>query len=522
MGLFIGCLFCSCTEKQDEHYYRQDSLPKENLLDLIAGDARLSAFKQLIEIAEYDSLLTSSQTFTVFAPVNEGLSDLNLNTMTQEEARRIAGNHIARFSNSASTAPGKVIRMINKKIHTFSASGEFGGSLLQGKDIRAQNGLLHLLETPVSYQYNLYEFIQSNPATSQLAAFIRSFEEEQFDSQLSIPLDVNELGQTVYDTVTVFYNRLFDDVLFGGLGPIHQEDSVFTMLIPDNQAWDAAYEELAPYFKRYNANPAVADSIQNCQISLAILEDLVFRGRYPAPASLDSIISTSPTGEYMHNPGDLFGNAERIEGSNGLIYLTGKLNYNEAESWNKPIIVESDVQQGRVIGPGTAVYTRTTDINTEMPVSESRYITVEATGTSTQPEVTFDIPGILAGRYNVYVEFLPGSIDGVPNDSTKVLFALSYTNANGRTASQDVISNNLLTSGTKKVIMPVVQNFNFPVSNYYDRLWMHDFNKGLHSIEERAATTTLKIKTNVTTAEFNRNTYTRKFRIDRIIVEPVK
>jgi hypothetical protein len=526
MGLLIGYLFCSCTEKQDEHYYRQDSLPQETLSDLIAGDARLSAFKQLIEIAEYDSLLTSSQTFTVFAPVNEGLSALDLNTMTQEEARRIAGNHIARFNNPASTAPGKIIRMINKKIHTFSADGEFGGSLLQGKDIRAKNGILHLLETPVSYQYNLYEFIQSNPATSQLAAFIRTFEEELFDSQLSIPLDVNELGQTVYDTVTVFYNRLFDDVLFGGLGPIHQEDSVFTMLIPDNQAWDAAYEELAPYFKRYNANPAVADSIQNSQISLAILENLVFRGRYPAPASLDSIISTSPTGEYMHNPGDLFGNAERIEGSNGLIYLTGKLNYNEAESWNKPIFVESDIQQGRVIGPGTAVYTRVYTPSDEekdtIPVSESRYITVEATGTSTQPEVTFDIPDILAGRYNVYVEFLPGRIDNAPNDSTKVLFALSYTNANGRPASRDVISNNLVTSGTEKVIMPVVQNFQFPVSDYYDRLWMHDFYKGLHSINERVATTTLKIKTNVTTAEFNRNTYTRKFRIDRIIVEPVR
>jgi hypothetical protein len=368
----------------------------------------------------------------------------------------------------------------------------------------------------------LYEYIQFNPSTSKLADFIRSFEEELFDEELSIPLDINELGQTVYDTVTTFYNRLFDDVLFGGLGPIYLEDSVFTMLVPDNQAWDEANEKLKPHFKRFNNNQAVADSIQNNQIALAILEDLLFRGRYTDPASFDSIISTSPTAEYMHNPGELFENASRIEGSNGLIYLTGKLQYNEAESWNKQILVESDIQQGRTIGPGTAVYTRTADANTEIPVSESRYITVEATSPASQPEVTFEIPNVLAGKYNVYVEFLPGSIDGVPNDSTKLLFALNYTNANGRTTTRDIISNNLLTSGTRKVTMEIVRDFEFPVSNYYDRLWMSDFYKGLHSMEEREVTTTLKVKTNVNNADFNRNTYTRKFRIDRIIFEPVR
>jgi hypothetical protein len=515
-------MLCACTEKQDEHYDRSDLLPGENLFELIAGNDQLSDFKQLIEIADYDSLLVSNQTFTVFAPVNESLSGIDLNVITQEEARRIVGNHIARFNNPASTAPEKLVRMINKKIHTFSNGGaEFGGSRLLEKDVRAKNGILHLLDAQISYRYNLYEFIQLNPSTSQLATFIRSFEEYLFDERLSIPLDVNEFGQTVYDTVVTFYNRLFDDVPFGGLGPIHLEDSVFTMLIPDDRAWNVAYENLKPHFKRYNTNQAIADSIQNLQISLAILEDLIFRGREDNPAALDSIISTSPAAEYMHNPGDLFGNASRIEGSNGLIYLTDNLQYNEAETWNKPVIIESDIQQGRIIGPGTAVYTHTSDANTDISVSEQRYITVEAATSSVQPEVTFEIPNILAGVYDIYVEFLPGSIDGLPNDSSKVLFALKYMNASGRMTTRDIISNNLVTSGTRKVIMKVAGNFEFPISNCYDRLWMLDYYKGLHTIDERVANTTLTIKTNVTTSEFLKK-FSRKFRIDRIIFEPVR
>ncbi|MDR2042442.1 MAG: fasciclin domain-containing protein [Tannerella sp.] len=517
-----ACLFCTCTEPQNEHYDRGDSLPGENLLERIAAADNLSDFKRLIELAEYDSLLRSGQTFTVFAPVNGSFASINWNTITGEEARRIAGNHIARFNISTAIPPDKPVRMINRKIHAFADGGaSFGNARLLEKDIRAKNGILHLLETPAPYRYNLYEFIQQTPATSRLAAFIRSFEENRFDEEMSIPLDVNEFGQTVYDTVTTFYNRLFDDVLYGGLGAIHLEDSVFTLLAPSDQAWNAAYEKMKPYFKRYSASPEVADSIQNLQVSLAILENLVFRGKQTAAASLDSILSTSPRGAYMHNPGELFAEAQTVEGSNGWIYLTDNLKYNDAETWNKPIIVESDIQEGRTVGPGTAVYTRTAGMETEIPVTESRYITVEATSTSVQPEVTFEIPDVLSGAYNIYVEFLPGSIDAAPNDSTKVLFALNYMNAAGRMVTKDVISNTLVTSGTKKVVMEVASNFEFPVSGCYDRLWMMDCYKGLHTLQERVYSTALKIKTNVSTTEFNRNTFTRKFRIDRVIFEPV-
>jgi hypothetical protein len=159
-------------------------------------------------------------------------------------------------------------------------------------------------------------------------------------------------------------------------------------------------------------------------------------------------------------------------------------------------------------------------MNTEIAVSESRYITVEATGTAFQPEVTFEIPNILAGRYNVYVEFLPGSIEGMPNDSCKVIFTLVYMNASGRSTTNNIVANNMITSGTEKVIIPVVQNFDFPVSNCYDRLWMQDFYKGLYGIEDRVVSTTLKVKTSVSTAEMR--IYKRKFSIDRIIFEPVR
>ena len=50
--------------------------------------------------------------------------------------------------------------------------------------------------------------------------------------------------------ISVFkdYNRLLQDYYFG-IGWIHDEDSVYTMILPDNEAWDKAYEQVSPYSK---------------------------------------------------------------------------------------------------------------------------------------------------------------------------------------------------------------------------------------------------------------------------------
>ena len=44
---------------------------------------------------------------------------------------------------------------------------------------------------------------------------------------------------------------------------IDDEDSLYTMILPDNEAWDKAYAHISPYFTTYNADEAVADSIRD-------------------------------------------------------------------------------------------------------------------------------------------------------------------------------------------------------------------------------------------------------------------
>ena len=518
--LLIGVLcYSSCKDDYNEHYDRSSSLPDKNLYQMIKENSNLSKFSQLIDVAGYDSLLNSTQTFTVWAPINESLSDINPATIGKDQAKLIVGNHIARFNVSTSTVYSKLIQMLDNKIYSFSDGGNvFAGSKLIDHDILSKNGLLHTLESQIPYHYNLYEYIQATPSMSKLSAFVSSFEEERFNEELSTPIDIDESGRTVYDTVTTSYNRLFRGLL--GLGYIDSEDSTYTMIMPSDKAWDIAYSKISSYFKTYNEDQEYADSIRNIQTSLAILEDLVYRGTINNPASLDSMVSTSPS--VIYDPADLFSGTTRQTASNGLIYQTDDLRYNNTETWNKKIGVEGEAYDLRVAGPNTAVYTRTVTGEISIPVSNSQYIDVQATTPTSQPAVTFDIPDVLSGKYDIYVEFLPGSIDGAPRDSTRLLFELSYMNAKGDTEPILNNSNDLLTSGTEKRKMKVFSEFEFPVSNYYDRLWWVDYSDGLHSYDEYVITTKLMIKTNVQTSEFNNNILTRKFRIDRIIFEPVR
>jgi hypothetical protein len=290
------------------------------------------------------------------------------------------------------------------------------------------------------------------------------------------------------------------------------------MLIPTNTAYDAAFARISPYFNAYNKNRETADSIKKVQTSLAILNDLIYRGKITDPAHSGSLVSTS--GNVIHNADELFRGATLINVSNGLIYLTDHIRYDNADTWNKEIRVECENQEGRTTGENTNIYTRMVDANSIIKdVSGNRYIEVQPKNSAAQPSVTFDIPDVLSGQYDIYAEFIPAIIEGekFKNDSTKLNFTLKYPASDG--SIQSITSNNHLTSGYKKVRIKVFEAFAFPVSDYHDRLWMMD---KANITQNVVAATKLEIKTNVSSIESNTNRYTRRFRVDRIVFEPVR
>lgn len=514
-GLFTG----ACSNEWSRHYEPDNDAASETVLEMVNSRDDLSIFGKMIEIAGCKELLSSSQTFTVFAPANSALTDVDLSDT--ESVKRIVTNHIARFNNSTSkgAAGDNGVKMYNgKKFHFVGMT--FGGAEISECDMIATNGLLHVLSEQIPYKYNLREYISTHDDTRSMAEFLARFDQKKLDLDGSIAIGVDEKGQTVYDSLLVDYNPIYGDPI-RGLGEIANEDSIFTMIIPTDAAWQRAYERISPYFNVYNENKAVADSIKDVQTSLAILGDLTYRGELTDAASLSMVLSTS--GSKITNTAELFSGTTKIQASNGWIYTASELNYDNTLTWNKEIEVEGELSTGRTPGAGTTINVRTVESDNPLAdeISEMSYIEVSSTSPSRQPGVTISIPDVLSGAYDIYASFVPATVSDATNvnDSTRVSFTVTYMGANGKAATKNFKESSFITSPTKMTLMKVADAMEFPVSNFYDRLWWAD---ETHSAVNQNITTTVYVTTNVNNNEFNRNEMTRRFRLDRIIFVPIK
>ncbi|MDE7396205.1 MAG: hypothetical protein K2M98_00600 [Muribaculum sp.] len=441
-------------------------------------------------------------------------------------ARRTVLNHIARFNVSSSTAATSGVRMYNGKRLHFEGN-TFGGVEMSRSDILCGNGVLHLMKDVIPYSYNIREYIDVNSNTSMLSQFIKLFDEELFDVANSTPLDVNENGETIYDSVKIQYNRLLE-YPYIGIGSVADEDSIFTMIVPTDNAWAQAYAEMKPWF--VNAD----DSIQDVQASLAVFSNLVFRKEVTDPGQYtglkDLLVSTTGA-EHTLIP-SLFDGATYIPASNGHIWLADQLNQQARESWNPDIEIESEASATRKTQTSTSYSglqrTNNSSVRTygvtpasefAEQISEQNYIHVVSSSLD-NAGVQFTLNGCLSGKYEIHAFFVPAVVDNPgAEEITKVSFAVTYPRAATGTRTQTTTfkDDSFVTSSDEmtEIVAGVVT---FPVCNYIDPLRQMDESYDASSYQSNF---TLYVQTEVTQAEYNAGTYKREFRLDRVVLVPV-
>lgn len=522
LGVATMPMLSSCSE-WDDHYGTDDqSVSSHNLMELLASNPETSTFASIVRQSGYDKLLEGSQSYTVFAPTNEALA--NYKETRIDSLKRLVNNHIARYTQPTSTSTSVGVKMLNGKVYYFNSPTSFSGVPFASiTNEKATNGLFHEVSERLPYFSNIYELLGSSPDYSNVYDFIHRFDEVKFDRENSTEIDVDELGRPVYDSVWISYNKLLDHVTYG-IGQIQKEDSVYAMIVPNNAAWDEAYNRIKPSFTIYSTDEAYADSVQDIRTKLAIVNDLIFRTSDATPWTVDSLQSTS--GSVIKNLSRLFNGTTAKTVSNGHVFVASSLGYSNRETWDKPIMVEAEEQNGRTYNNSlTSVYTRNTVATSPIQnISGDAYIQAQPISSSSNPTLTFDIPNVLAGKYDIYAVFLPASANGadMEPDSTRIGFSLQYLNERGgittkrnRSTSDD----SLITNSQEVTVMKAFSDFEFPMSNTTDRLWLMDENNDISTIE---TTTKLTVQTNVTTREFSAGTYSRTFRLDRIMLVPVE
>jgi uncharacterized surface protein with fasciclin (FAS1) repeats len=434
---FAGAVSCS---DADEHYQITAEVEgRIPLWELISQQPELSVFASLLERYDYDRILSGDQTYTVWAPRNEDLAGIDpSDSMT---VVRMITTHIARYAYPASGAGSRYpeIYMLNAKKQLFTGSGDtytIGDIALQSKNTAAKNGILHTLKGRIPFFPNVWQ-IMEEAGYDSIRNYLYAFNKREFIRSSSQQIDINEEGMIVYDSVFSELNTMWYTYEGAkGIGWLNREDSIYTMILPDNAAWTETYNHYYPLFRPDPSLPD-QDSIQRANTQYSIVQDLVFRGAISNPNRYgpnDSILSTR--GAIIKNPAHIF-NGAPVRTSNGWVYLTSNLQYDRTDSYIKSIKIEAEMPLGRIhdenrdMGIQQVMYALDNS-----GISEGRYLYVRDLGKSASetPLVSFEIPGVLNTEYDIYVAFLspsfvnPASVDTAV---TRVKFELQQWNRLG-------------------------------------------------------------------------------------------
>lgn len=563
----------SCQDAEwDDHYSAIGTTATSSLMQQLRSRSEFSDFVTLLEQTGGDSILAYDQTFTVFAPTNAALAGLKATDGTLTE---VVKNHVARYiygpSNLVDTTYLRV-KMLNGKYQELTReSGDvaFAGIPLSGEPITATNGIIYALDRKAEYYGNLWELLANGTGRyDSLYHYIAAFNDTTTAKSL-VEVGKNSRGQTLY-----FHNKWMQKY-----GAINLEDSLYTAFLTTNAGWNEAYAAISPYFRTfgsliedrtptssfnyrrsYEIGMPVSDSLQDIHTRETIARDLLFRRRpdFITPAG-DTLMTTA--GDTYHHPAYLIEGLTPQTASNGQYYSVDRLPHHAEDLFLKPIKIEAEKSAGREFLYSTLTNRNAAEGNMRDTVSNMNFLEVVNTSTNnlTPPQVVFNIPNVLAAKYNIYAVFVPAQAfdtlaigyrqpdtivcrrDTVINriqyhagdeavikypyydaDSTKVCFYLSYVHEQPNSSGYNMYRDEkidkdpdtgefFITKGYEMTKFLVARNFQFPFANYTASAFADR--------DAQTVNTKICVATNLTNTDKRTMGYT--MRIDYLILEPV-
>lgn len=333
--LTSGLLFTGCQKTTDERNAVTDPSLQQNLMELISAQADLSTFAGYLTQTGYDKVISSSRTYTVFAPTNSEIASLDAGIRNNADRLKIfVGNHIASqlFYTNTVTAESR-IQMLNGKYLNMKGT-KFGTAQITIKDQYASNGVLQVISKMQSDIDNCWDVLStysSIPANQK--AFMLSLFRNVFDPTNAVVTGINPTtGEPIYQAGT---DSVYTNLFWNKVADLRDEKKQFTLFVLADAAWDAEQTRWAPYFVTNTPDSNVLVTGWNVVRDFAV--DTLYE-----PASIpDTILSESGTKLPIERTAIL----STIRTSNGIVYIMNRMNVQPASKF-KTITVEGESYAG--------------------------------------------------------------------------------------------------------------------------------------------------------------------------------
>ncbi|MDY5773460.1 MAG: hypothetical protein SPK32_08530 [Bacteroidaceae bacterium] len=466
----------------------------------------------------YKELLNSPRVFTVWAP-KDGTYDaqkwLDLLAEGKNEVveKQFVRNHIANYNYSGAYAKVEKIMLYNSKYAEYNVpENTFKGVSISSdpkfKNIPSTNGTLHILENIAPYAPSLREVIETETSTSDMYEYILDKDTLMFIEWLSTEgSTVNGKIQYV-DSYFVESNKILPSIAMN-------EDSISAAIIPSNTAWQEAIAKIEPFFNLKNKytyfdedlNKFVTDSVRADSLKELYAKRVIFNNMFyslreqpgfnyeDATVSsvknffetADSLVSTAyylSSYEYhQHAPycNTLTEGKTPLEASNGYAFITDHFNFHANKAWQYDIVIEAEhtyyLNQHYcnylLSSSPSGIRHQVTDGNrndsVQGRVRSNAYQEFAPSSSASKPVVSFNIPNVLSGTYDIYGVFVPENMTDPSNMSPKAnkFTATLMYDFDAKGKASEIKSEETFVTNTSKVdTILLFKDFKFPYSYY--------------------------------------------------------
>lgn len=329
INLFVlfAVLFLSSCDKDWQNHYGQQDFEIDNI-QIEMTDKDIESYLQTSDYAEMTMLFEKTGIFaemaerkllyTVYVVGNEVLTVPTDTTASKFLAR----SHIHTASISPSNLKdGQRVVVWNGKYVDVSVEGSgedvgaigFNGSHVV-KVVKASNGYIYVLDRAINTPQSLLEVLE-NLDDAQYSLFkdmVLSKNVAEFNRSASLPIGVNEAGNTLYDSVFTIRNPYFQE---RGVN-LFTEAAEYTVLIPSNEQITSALQLAKETVAEWGVERQ--DSIfENWIFQAAFFKEKLTPDRFENPEEIDLFSAFDKQWRTTVNKVDL---NNPVELSNGIAY----------------------------------------------------------------------------------------------------------------------------------------------------------------------------------------------------------
>lgn len=234
----------------------------KNLYEILAENPDLSTFVKALETTGYAQKLSADMNYTVFAPTNAALTNLNFADTAALTA--LVKNHISEkiaYADKTGSFNISSILMLNDK-YVSIVNNLVSGIPVSKWNVASKNGVIHIISGTIQERKSIWQYLQTLQ-NSPVVDFIATFNEKVMDMERSVQKGVNASGKPVYDTIWTYRNTLLDET------SLADESSSSTFILLEKSGLEKLKAKYTKYFNQ-------KDSVQMIrQIMKEIIGDMI-------------------------------------------------------------------------------------------------------------------------------------------------------------------------------------------------------------------------------------------------------